>query len=488
MAESAFTEIGLKDSIEYKLEEIRELYLSDEIPWVIGYSGGKDSTAILQLLWMALEGLPAEKRTKQVYVITTDTLVENPIVALWVESSQAKMGNVAEKKGFPITPHMLFPEIRATFWVNLIGRGYPAPKPKFRWCTHRLKIDPSIAFISNVVKTNGEAIIVIGTRSAESAQRAKTIKRHAKNRTRKNLNYNPNLPNSYIYTPIVNWSNDDVWLFLLQYPNPWNHDNKYLMNMYRGASADGECPVVLDTSTPSCGNSRFGCWVCTLVDEDRSMQAMIQNDEEKEWMLPLLDLRNELDEDDKSLRDFRRMSGNVQLYNDNVISGPYTQKAREMWLRKLLQAQKHVRAMGPEEIKHIELITLDELREIRRLWVIDKHEIEDLLPNIYQEEVGQPFPDERNYHTAGFSQDELDLLLECCDGDELHYQLVRELLHVEMQYRTMARRSGLFDALDRAMKKGFYKDREDAHQRALDRQATFQEIDQRFDRTETEVH
>ena len=488
MAESAFTGIGLKDAIEYKLEEIRDLYLSDEIPWVIGYSGGKDSTAIVQLTWMALEGLSPEERRKPVYVITTDTLVENPIVAGWVTRSQVKMREAADEKGLPIAPYMLFPEIEDTFWVNLIGRGYPAPKPKFRWCTHRLKIDPSTKFINKVVKASGEAIIVIGTRSAESAQRAKTIKKHAKNRTRKNLNYNPNLPNSFIYTPIVNWSNDDVWLFLLQYPNSWGHDNKFLMNMYRGASADGECPVVLDTSTPSCGSSRFGCWVCTLVDEDKSMQAMIQNDEEKEWMLPLLDLRNELDEDNKSLRDFRRMSGNVQLYNDALIRGPYTQKAREMWLRKLLKVQDLVRLKGPEEIRDIELITMDELREIRRIWVIDKHEIEDLLPKIYQEEVGQPFPDERNYHSAGFSQDELNLLMECCDEDELHYQLVRELLHVEMQYRTMARRSGLFDALEKAMKKGFYKDLDDAHQRALQRQAAFQKIDERFDRTETEIH
>ena len=156
--------------------------------------------------------------------------------------------------------------------------------------------------------------------------------------------------------------------------------------------------------------------------------------------------------------------------------------------QKAAKGSKACQRKGPKEIHSIELITLDELREIQRIWVIDKHEIEDRLPNIYQEEVGQPFPDARNFNPAGFSQDELDLLMECCDGDELHYQLVRELLHVEMQYRTMARRSGLFDALEKAMKRGFYKDREDAHQRALERQTSFQEINRRFDRAETELH
>ena len=72
------------------------------------------------------------------------------------------------------------------------------------------------------------------------------------------------------------------------------HSNKDLLAMYSGASADGECPLVIDSSTPSCGNSRFGCWVCTMVTEDKSMAAMIQNDEEKAWMLPMLEFRMKL--------------------------------------------------------------------------------------------------------------------------------------------------------------------------------------------------
>jgi DNA sulfur modification protein DndC len=106
--------------------------------------------------------------------------------------------------------------------------------------------------------------------------------------------------------------------------------------MYQGATEGGECPLVVDSSTPSCGTSRFGCWVCTVVDKDRSMEAMIKNDEEKVWMTPLLELRNELDNpDDRNLRDFRRMSGQVQLFHDRTIPGPYTKKSREHWLRRV---------------------------------------------------------------------------------------------------------------------------------------------------------
>ena len=115
-------------------------------------------------------------------------------------------------------------------------------------------------------------------------------------------------------------ANDNVWQYLMQHENPWGHSNKDLLAMYSGASADGECPLVLDTATPSCGNSRFGCWVCTLVTEDRSMAAMIQNDEEKAWMLPLLDFRNYIaghgDNDiDRNRRDFRRMNGRLTWHN-----------------------------------------------------------------------------------------------------------------------------------------------------------------------------
>ncbi len=87
----AFQGRGLSEVVNELTDEVRELYTADEVPWVIGYSGGKDSTAVLQLVWLALQGLPAEQRTKPVHVISTDTLVENPIVAAWVSQSLETM-------------------------------------------------------------------------------------------------------------------------------------------------------------------------------------------------------------------------------------------------------------------------------------------------------------------------------------------------------------------------------------------------------------
>ena len=259
----------------------------------------------------------------------------------------------------------------------------------------------------------------------------------------------------------------------MQVGNRWRHNNKDLLTMYQGASPDGECPLVIDTSTPSCGDSRFGCWVCTMVDKDKSMTAMIQNDNEKEWMEPLLLLRNELDEHDHDKRDFRRMGGSVQLFRDKEesIPGPYTQASRETWLQKLLQAQTAVRENpnAPESVREIELISLPELHEIRKVWVFEKYEIEDRLPEIYEQEVGRPFPAQPLNDLQPFGAEEMKLLKELCEDDQLHFELVRELLEVERSYRAMAKRSNLFDRLDQAFKRGFYEDREDATSRALRR-------------------
>lgn len=468
---SAFSEAGFKKTIEALKQEIVNLYLSDEIPWVVGYSGGKDSTAVLQLVWLALSDLPKEACSKPVYVISTDTLVENPVVALWVSKSLERMGQQATEQGLPLTAHRLTPAPENTFWVNLIGRGYPAPRPKFRWCTERLKINPSTQFISSVVQKHGEAILVLGTRKAESTARAKVMERFEEKRVRDRLSPNGSLPNSYVYSPVEDWSNDDVWMFLMQVRNPWGYNNKDLLTMYQGASPDGECPLVVDTSTPSCGDSRFGCWVCTLVEKDKSMHAMIQNDDEKEWMLPLLELRNQLDppktsDGDRPLRDFRRMNGAVQLYNDRPIPGPYKQKAREMWLRQVLEAQQHIRENGPKEVRDIELITLEELEEIRRIWVVEKHEIEDALPRVYKDATGETYPGGSLDDNLVMGATEMELLHEICDSDDLHFQLVRELLSIEKRHKSMLRRAGLFDAIESSFYRNFYEDENDAVQRA----------------------
>ncbi|EIV1024049.1 DNA phosphorothioation system sulfurtransferase DndC, partial [Salmonella enterica subsp. enterica serovar Kentucky] len=223
---SAFDDLGFRETVVRLVQQTKDLYLSDDIPWVIGYSGGKDSTAILQLVWQALSELALDNKAhKQVHVISTDTLVENPIVALWVTRSLKQMERAVDEQKIPLIPHRLTPAVNDRFWVNLIGRGYPAPRYKFRWCTDRLKISPSNNFIKSVVQNNGEAILVLGTRKAESTARATTMEvyenRADNTRRAAGLSVNKELDRVWVYTPIADWSNDDVWQFLMQVKNPW---------------------------------------------------------------------------------------------------------------------------------------------------------------------------------------------------------------------------------------------------------------------------
>lgn len=53
-----------ENSIEELLDEIKYVYQSDRRPWVIGYSGGKDSTTVVELVYKMLLTLPKKRETK----------------------------------------------------------------------------------------------------------------------------------------------------------------------------------------------------------------------------------------------------------------------------------------------------------------------------------------------------------------------------------------------------------------------------------------
>jgi DNA sulfur modification protein DndC len=216
----------------------------------------------------------------------------------------------------------------------------------------------------------------------------------------------------------------------------------------------------VDTSTPSCGSSRFGCWVCTLVSEDSSLSAMIQNDEEKEWLQPLLDFRRELDieDEDRDWRDFRRRTGEVQLYERHIedeisiepIPGPYIKEVREYWLKKILAVEQHLRRTAPEDMRDITLITREELSEIRHIWLNERHEFDDSLPRIYKEVTGVEFMDPRPGADASLlGSDEWSVLEEICEGDAMHLELMAKLLDTEYQFRKRSRRVGIYEALEK---------------------------------------
>ncbi|PJJ30119.1 DNA phosphorothioation system sulfurtransferase DndC [Lacrimispora celerecrescens] len=457
-----------KEIIVGLMETVRNLYLVDDIPWVIGYSGGKDSTATLQLVWLSLSTLPKEQLKKPVHIINTDTLVESPVISKWVQNSLNLMDKAAVEQGLPFLTHSLTPAYNNTFWVNLIGKGYPFPRKKLRWCTDRLKIQPVNSFVKEKIAEHGEVIMVIGTRKAESARRAQTMAYYEKKRVRELLSPNQSMVNELVFSPLEDWNDNDVWVFLMQYKNPWGYSNKELLTLYKGATADGECPMMVEKGLPSCGKSRFGCWVCTMVEKDKSMEAMIANDDEKAWMTPLLEFRNKFgdEESDREKRGFRKMAGYLQGSYKQLHHGPYLKEVREEWLRDLLEIQKDINENGPKEFENLELITLPELRNIRRIWVFDKHEFDDSLPRIYEAVLGKKFDDPEWIASDAFKSEEWDILKnvvsELYPDEELAFEMAYSLIDIENRSNSLNQRKGITDSLENIIQRTYYKNEKDA--------------------------
>lgn len=300
-------------------ENIINAYKEDERPWVVGYSGGKDSTVVVQLVFEALSEMKPEDLHKKVYIISSDTLVETPLIINSINQTLRRIQDEALVRNLPIETHKVKPDTNNSFWVNLIGKGYPSPNQQFRWCTDRLKIDPANQFIMDKVSSFGEVIMVLGVREDESASRGNSIRSHTVEG--KTFMRHTTLANAYVYAPIRSFTLDDVWNYLLNHPSPWGDDNHELHRLYQDSSS-GECPLVVDKSIKesagSCGNSRFGCWVCTVVSEDKALSGFIQSGHD--WMKPLLDFRDWLASirDERTKRMKYRMNGQVYFRDVRV--------------------------------------------------------------------------------------------------------------------------------------------------------------------------
>lgn len=443
--------IFAQKSLDEIYREIQSVYVADERPWIVGYSGGKDSTSALQLIWMALRGLSPGQRRKRVYVISSDTLVETPVIVDYIDSTLSRINEAAEEQGLPIEATKVSPVVEDGFWVNLIGRGYPAPSTRFRWCTDRLKIKPANRFIRERVSEFGEVVVVLGVRRAESATRDQVMSLHRIPGER--LSRHSTLPNAFVFTPVEEFTVTDVWTFLLQVDSPWGNDNHELLDLYRNAQA-GECPLVVDSTTPSCGNSRFGCWVCTVVNQDHSMESLISSGEE--WLMPLLEFRDFLSvtqEPDRKLefRDYRRMDGRVwsNRSDGSVVPGPYTLETCKAMLRRVLEIHQKIRDTGPDP--SVEIVREDELREIRRIWRTERQDWDDSVASIHRSVIGRDIDWEQD-DSGTFGPRERQLLKEVCEGIDVPPELVAKLLDLERNLMGMHRRSSIYTAIDRILK------------------------------------
>lgn len=349
-------EESIKEKWTWIIQGIREEYLTEKqrYPWIIGFSGGKDSTVVAHGVFEALLSVAPSQRNRQVHIVSNDTLVESPLVIAHLDKVTSTIKAAASNLGLPITVARTRPAIDKSFWVLLIGKGYPSPNQTMRWCTDRLKIQPTSAYIREHISQAGAAIVVLGVRRSESNTRQQSIDRHRNDRGSQ-LAEHKDLLGAYIYRPIVDLTTDDVWEILGQFHAPWGGNHIDLFQLYRDAEG-GECPVVLSRDeAPGCGtaNSRFGCWTCTVVEKDKSLQGFI--DIGKHEYKPLVELRDWLKgiRNNSEYRQAFRRNGQLTFdLNGKHIPGPFTIQARKMILERLLKVQDEFgsRLISDEEL------------------------------------------------------------------------------------------------------------------------------------------
>ncbi|XXQ67503.1 DNA phosphorothioation system sulfurtransferase DndC [Neisseriaceae bacterium B1] len=357
--------IHIANPFEAIEENIAEEYLSksQSYPWIITFSGGKDSTLVAHLVFGMLLSLPPSLRQRKVFFVSNDTLVESPLVVQHMRKTLQKILDAAHIFRLPVMGEVTTPKLQETFWTLLIGKGYPTPNRSMRWCTDRLKIQPTSSYIVQKVDENGAAIIVLGVRKDESSTRKASIERH-QNIGESNLTPHSDLKNAFVYRPIVDLTTDEVWEFLAANNPPWGGSHEGLIKLYREA-AGGECPIVLSQDdAPGCGtnSSRFGCWTCTVVNKDKSLQGFV--DVGKTEFTPLIEFRDWLVEihNNPEFRSVERRNGTVTIKNGKHIPGPFTIPARQMMLDKLLAVQEQFGS---------ELISSDEIEWIKQMWSED---------------------------------------------------------------------------------------------------------------------
>lgn len=438
-----------KKRLEDILSEIRRVYITYKRPWIIGFSGGKDSTLTLQLVWESLAQLPKEQLSNDVYVIASDTGVENPVITQLIHKHISAINKAAKEQCLPLSAHKVVPSINDSFWVNLIGRGYPAPTTMFRWCTERMKIRPTNQFIREKVSQYGEVIVVLGVRKAESSTREQLINTYQIKG--ESLSRHSTLNGAYVFSPIVDLSTEEVWENLKRTDSPWGEDNQGLVDLYTKANAN-ERPMVIDETTEATGNGRFGCWVCTVASRDASMESLI-SELEFAWMKDLLDFRDELFETtikDKKheFRDFKGRDGRVVYRNEKPVARTYKFEYSKNLFRKLLTLDKKIRTT-----KGFSLISKEEILEIRRLWKTERQDWEDSVKNIYESvyngiEMDMLWPKDDNFN---FESVQRLLLEEACREHDIPFTLVAKLLEEERKTIGFARRSRIFKEIKRIL-------------------------------------
>lgn len=315
------------------------------------------------MLLLAAEALTRVSLAPTIEVVYCDTGTEIPTVRDHAIKVLTELEGEADARKLPMRVSVLRPPVQDRFLVKVLGRGYPPPSGMFRWCTDRLRVWP----IQRVLQELRPCDVYVGTRWGESSRRNHTMSKYA---TDDEVVFkHSRMSDVCVVSPIVDFTTEDVWSAISQHRGLECIDPGALATLY--AFANGECAALETRISRPCAAGRFGCWTCTLVDQDRASENLAANGHR--YLVHLLAWRDMLirtSRDAKYRCPFRR--------NGRPGKGPLTMEARRILLDALLTAQAEAETV---------LLTDEEHEYILHLWNQDESS-DWYLSNV--EACGQP--------------------------------------------------------------------------------------------------
>jgi DNA sulfur modification protein DndC len=329
------TEFGPRYMVRF--QESKSIILSYALRgydhWIITFSGGKDSTTALIV---ALEtALQYDNLVRRIDIVYSDTLVEIPVIRKFALEFLDHLSNIGRLAPLPLHVHVVYPELANRFWVCMLGKGYPPPHQRFRWCTRRLKIEPVESALRQMI-TPKRTLIITGVRYGESQGRDKRLRiscsRGGECGQGVWFEQSQRLQIGYL-APIVEWTDCDVWDFV---------------NFF--SPMIGYLTEKLETEIYNGRGTRFGCWMCSVVKHDKAMEKITST---PEWshLRPMLDFRQ------WAISIARNPS--FRLMRSNGLLGKLSIEARQQILGELLSLQNQL---------GLTLISNEELDLIHALW------------------------------------------------------------------------------------------------------------------------